>query len=77
MKENLKPCPFCGKDPVLEPMSWPDTDYIVKCDNWKCDMIVSTFENTKEVVIKKWNNRKEKKNVCNDESTKVFPKKKS
>jgi len=58
MKEKLKPCPFCGKDPVLEPASWPGSgDYIVKCDNWKCNVMTSTYAYPKKKVIEIWNSR--------------------
>lgn len=63
MKEKLKPCPFCGAEPIMNRALWPDTDYIIKCDNFKCNVELTTFAYPKDKVIEIWNTRKEEESV--------------
>lgn len=51
--EDLKPCPFCGGDPVM--IGEYDGLYQVICP--KCNGTVDDFDNVKDVSAEKWNTR--------------------
>lgn len=56
---ELKPCPFCGKKPVLADDD-PANTYIY-CDNAKCQMCPDTLYASRRKVIRLWNTRKGEK----------------
>lgn len=39
MSEELKPCPFCGKEPFICQLSSadPESDWHISCENWQDD----------------------------------------
>lgn len=62
MLEKIKPCPFCGREPITR----LDSDYLsIKCDNCNValgdflPMIVTFLDIDKEMqrLISKWNQR--------------------
>ena len=54
MAEKLKPCPFCGKEPILEEVKIANAKgYFVKC---KCGTEQKLYK-SKINAIKKWNRR--------------------
>lgn len=56
MENNeLKPCPFCGGEAVVEKrFSWEKTFYVCKCIQCKAE---SSFETTQEWAAAAWNRR--------------------
>lgn len=55
---NLKPCPFCGKEPVLIQRSeW----YAVACNSVTCMVLPQTDDGNKIAVTEAWNTRKGEK----------------
>lgn len=53
---ELKPCPFCGKAPVI--MKTRDGKFYVRCDNLACGVFPATMEwPIITDVIKAWNRR--------------------
>ena len=58
MKEQIKPCPFCGGEAEIDRMySVNETEcleYLVRCS--KCG--VSMLENSEEAALSSWNTRK-------------------
>ena len=53
----LKPCPFCGRKPVMK--LYPDAADI-RCTSCKVQMLVTCWEVTEdceEVLIERWNRR--------------------
>lgn len=60
---KLKPCPFCGESPVINPhgfynkktKEFTDKTYGIVCDN--CHTSSWQFYNTKDEAIKAWNTR--------------------
>lgn len=59
MSEELKPCPFCGKKPIIEHWSSDGMMYMVKCNNPDCAVPVVSYPNGRDLnmVIKEWNRR--------------------
>ncbi len=59
MSEELKPCPFCGKKPIIEHWSSDGMMYMVKCNNPDCPVPVASYPNGRDLnmVIKEWNRR--------------------
>lgn len=57
--DKLKPCPFCGTEPVIR--QWPGTNTLyIECINKKCKMNPSTGLqrwSKIEVHIEAWNRR--------------------
>ena len=58
MRDELKPCPFCGDDPYVERMGTHRVSMIISCTNCGC-----SFESG-ETSLEKcyWNNRCENEN---------------
>lgn len=53
---ELKPCPFCGKDPqgpYHDDLGTDDDFYVIRCPG--CQLIMYDIET--EYVIKNWNRR--------------------
>ena len=59
MRKELKPCPFCGKKPIIEHWSSDGMMYMVKCINPDCPVPVVSYPNGRDLnmVIKEWNRR--------------------
>lgn len=55
--EQLRICPFCGSDAVLEDLggAWTAGRYFVRCP--KCKVAQDTLWVTKETAVKRWNRR--------------------
>jgi Lar family restriction alleviation protein len=50
MSDKLKPCPFCGNDPIgPEPA---DSDWWIECEH--CEIVM---DGSKAELIKRWNTR--------------------
>jgi len=60
-KPELKPCPYCGKEPALNTSRFPDgRGYWVECNNTRCYVSVCTIREASEKrVIDIWNTRAE------------------
>ena len=45
MSDQLKPCPFCGSEPITPaiPIGVIDDDIPVECSNYECDASLMTF----------------------------------
>lgn len=55
MSNELKPCPFCGKEPVIRKT---DEYFVIECNNLKCPVFVAVrFRLTEKEAIKAWNKR--------------------
>lgn len=55
MSSNLKPCPFCGGQAVLEELGWPHHVYCTECG---AKVTSCKFEKDGELeAIEKWNRR--------------------
>lgn len=59
MSEELKPCLFCGKKPIVEHWSSGRTMYMVKCNNPDCQVPVESYPagHNLDEVIAEWNRR--------------------
>lgn len=59
MSEELKPCPFCGGDPITEFACTPDGDgaYFVHCQHEDCPAWPNTQGDTEAEAIAAWNHR--------------------
>lgn len=56
MKE-VKPCPFCGEDPIVYHSDINDK-WVVACDNNKCSVRPCTgLYYHKRITVNKWNTR--------------------
>ena len=55
MKQELKPCPFCGRDVDLVDKT-PDLRLYVVC-RWCGVSMCDTFEDGVEALVKAWNKR--------------------
>lgn len=57
MSMNVKPCPYCGKDPLIEARRLGESEvHRIYCVNGKCEFECS-FQFDEEKSIKKWNDR--------------------
>lgn len=58
-KIELKPCPFCGKKPVLERWSSGGFMCMVKCCNPDCPVPPNGYPSGRKIdeVVIKWNRR--------------------
>ena len=59
MSEELKPCPLCGRKPVVEHWSSGGKMYMVKCNNPDCPVPVESYPKGHKLdeVITEWNRR--------------------
>ncbi|AUR84375.1 restriction alleviation protein [Vibrio phage 1.054.O._10N.261.52.A1] len=57
MSEELKPCPFCGRDPA---MHFGSSKSVVGCFSAHCSVNPSVAANTITIAREKWNTRKQK-----------------
>lgn len=62
-KPELKPCPFCGKKPIIERWNSGGSMYMVKCNNPDCPVPVNGYPagHNLDEVKEQWNRR-----VCNE-----------
>ena len=56
---ELKPCPFCGKKPVVEMWSSSGLMFMCKCNNPDCDVPLDGYPTGRKPadVIEEWNRR--------------------
>ena len=55
---DLKPCPFCGKDPNQTTAELGDRPcFYYECDNPKCHAAEMGWHDTEQEAIDSWNNR--------------------
>ena len=55
---NLKPCPFCGKEPNQKGTELGDRPcFYYECDNPKCCAAEMGWHDTEQEAIDAWNNR--------------------
>ena len=57
--EELKPCPICGRKPIIEHWSSGGIMYMVKCNTSDCPVPLLSYpkgHNLDEVIIE-WNRR--------------------
>lgn len=53
--DELKPCPFCGGDPIMEVLGGTKSPYrTIRCQKCKCDM---HYQPTEGGAIEAWNTR--------------------
>lgn len=57
MSEELKPCPFCGREVKLTNIDPNDTYYMIECQNEDCNAATCFGEVGKEQIKKRWNRR--------------------
>ena len=64
MTEELKPCPFCGSDPIIEEDRASEKErFIMICGNVNCPVHIYTgWYETEDKAIKAWNTRAEAQN---------------
>lgn len=57
MNEELKPCPFCGREPKIEYWSSGGTMYMIKCNNPDCPVPVVSYPVGRDFdeVLADWN----------------------
>ena len=57
--EQLKPCPLCGRKPIIEHWSSGGKMYMVKCNNPNCPVPVTSYPtgHNLDEVIAEWNRR--------------------
>lgn len=54
--DELKPCPFCGRQPKIKYATW--VGYSILCVNEDCGVMVTTASvPTMELAIMAWNRR--------------------
>ena len=58
---ELKPCPFCGKKPIIETWSSGGNMYMVKCGNMDCPVPLDGYPSGHRLdeVKEAWNRRVE------------------
>ena len=58
-KSNLKPCPFCGKQPIIEQWYSGEINYMVKCNNPDCPVPENGYPSGRDLkeVKDDWNRR--------------------
>lgn len=55
---RLKPCPFCGERPKVEPWhGGPKTKRLISCDNDDCAVSPGVTGDTARVAVIRWNTR--------------------
>lgn len=55
---KLKPCPFCGKTPIMEPWHGGDKYRVmVSCINESCHVRPGVVEESESQAIEFWNKR--------------------
>ena len=52
--KNIKPCPFCGKEPILD---GNDNEWTIACTDHHCAVSVCTRHPDLEKVVEQWNTR--------------------
>ena len=54
---DLKPCPFCGRKPIIEHWSSGGIMYMVKCNNPDCPVPVNSYPTGRNLndVEDEWN----------------------
>lgn len=85
MMENLKPCPFCGEQPVLQKVPIRGYSgcfhYIVECENPECrcniklsknDTIYNSDKDARQNAINAWNRRVDKSNLVSRQAVKEW-----
>lgn len=56
--EKLKPCPFCGAEPMMQHIAYPNTEFwFVKCVN--CSAEINNPSHSEEDAVLSWNKRDE------------------
>jgi len=58
--EELKNCPFCGKNPKFGELDGHKGNYLIWCECLMAQSETGVNGNTKEEIIKAWNTRAEK-----------------
>jgi hypothetical protein len=68
MEPALKPCPYCGQQPVVSENPWGSRD--VECDNGSCQVTthVGTFEGDPFAA---WNTRPGEEKAAEDERARI------
>lgn len=56
---NLKPCPFCGKSPIIETWRSGGVMFMVKCNNPVCPIPINGYPTGHDLdqIKNKWNRR--------------------
>ncbi|MGE5523422.1 MAG: Lar family restriction alleviation protein [Rhodospirillaceae bacterium] len=58
MSNELKPCPFCGAQPTIEPWhGGKPTKRMISCENDDCAVCPSVSGNTEREAVEAWNRR--------------------
>ena len=60
IKSNIKPCPFCGSEAILEneKISSNSRYTTIKCKNYKCEARITQWgADTESKAIEDWNKR--------------------
>ena len=59
MDGKLKPCPFCGRKPIIETWSSGGRMYMVKCNNPDCRIPCNGYPKGRNIydVKNEWNKR--------------------
>ena len=57
MSKELKPCPLCGRKPIIEHWSSGGTMFMVKCNNPDCPVPEESYPKGHKLseVIAEWN----------------------
>lgn len=55
MRDELKPCPFCGGVPKMEVLGGPGSSHrTIQCQRCKCDL---HWQITEDLAVAAWNTR--------------------
>jgi len=57
MDTNLKPCPFCGAQPMVGSLSGDNENWSIWCDDCKIPCVENDIDETLEDIIRQWNRR--------------------